>query len=103
VPALVNPVAEQTGHSFQSAFRISRPFVPTHRFSPTILPHSASISAALYDGAPQSVHRATGVGLLLMRSPRSTDLTPLSGTAASAEQKAADYILGESHAESEAE
>jgi hypothetical protein len=71
VPARVNPVAEQAGHSFQSAFRISRRFVPAHRFPPTILPHSELITVALYDAAPQWVHLATGVGLLLMRFRRS--------------------------------
>jgi len=69
VPARTNPVAEQAGHSFQSAFRISRPVVPAHRFSPIILPHSLLISAALYDGAPQWVHLAAGVGLLAIPYP----------------------------------
>jgi len=89
VPALVNPAAEQAGHSFQSAFRISRPFVPAHRFSPIILPHSLLISAALYDGAAQWVHLATGVGLWLMRSPQTgpvvATLRPLSGYATGCE------------------
>lgn len=69
VPARVNPVAEQAGHSFQLVFRISRPFVPAHRFPPTILPHSPLIRVASYDSAPHFVHRATGFGLLLIPYP----------------------------------
>jgi hypothetical protein len=74
VPARANPVAEQAGHSFQSVFRISRTFLPAHRFPSTILPHSPSIRVALYDGAPQCVHRATGFGLSLMGSCLSVQL-----------------------------
>jgi hypothetical protein len=63
VPALVNPVTEQVGHSFQSVFRIVRPFLPTHRFPLTIRPHSPLMRVALCEGVPQFVHRATGFGL----------------------------------------
>jgi hypothetical protein len=79
VPARTNPVAEQAEHSFQSLFRIARPFVPAHRFPPTILPHSSLTSVASYDGALQCVHLATGVGLLVIRSCLSVRSPTLSG------------------------
>ena len=60
---LVHPVPEQAGHSSQSVSCIVLPFVPAHRFPPTILPHFPLIRVALYDGAPQFVHLATGFGL----------------------------------------
>ena len=63
VPVL--PVPAHAAHCFQSSALTALPFTPTHLFPATVCAHRPLMRFGAYETAPQRVHTATGLRLML--------------------------------------